>query len=72
MTTRSIRPDATRDELLELLVDVEHDLLRRGGVHRQRDRRDVMAAALAAGCSLNSLADALGVAPSEVSAWRAP
>jgi hypothetical protein len=31
----------------------------------------VMTAALAAGCSLDSLADALGVNPSEVSAWVA-
>jgi hypothetical protein len=69
MTTRSIRTDATPDELLALLVDVEHDLVRRGGVHRQRDRRDVMAAALAAGCSLDALALALGVNPNEVRAW---
>jgi hypothetical protein len=69
MMTRSVRTHATPDELLALLVDVEHDLWNRGGVHRLRDRRDIVAAALAAGCGLNALADALGVNPSEVSAW---
>jgi hypothetical protein len=66
-----LRADARPEELLNRLVDLEHDLLRFGGVHRQRERREILQAAMAAGCSLYALADALGVTISELRVWAA-
>ena len=69
MRTKPVKVDATPDELLALLMKVENDLHRFGGVHRQRARRDMIQAAMDGGCSPRSLADALGVSIGELLAW---
>ncbi len=58
-----------REELLDVLAELERELWRRGGVDAHDRRREAMRAAIAAGCSLASVADVLGVSQSDVSAW---
>ena len=58
-----------REELLTALAETEAELWRRGGVDAHHRRREAIRAAIAAGCSLASVADVLGVSQRDVSAW---
>ena len=63
MSTPPIRTHGARDELLATLAAAEHELWSHGGIRRLQHRRELLAAVIAAGCSLESVADVLGVHP---------
>ena len=69
MTTKPVRTHATIEELLSSLADVEEELWTHGGRHCQQRRRDLLAAAFAAGCSFEAIARALNTSPNDVQAW---
>jgi hypothetical protein len=67
--TRPTRAHASPDELLDCLVDAEQDRWIRCGRHDHDRRSELLAAALAAGCTPDDIARALGVTATDVRAW---
>jgi hypothetical protein len=60
---------AAAEDILARLVLAEQELWTRGGVEAHQARRRLLAAAVAAGCTVNDVAAALSVAPTDVRAW---
>jgi hypothetical protein len=65
----SVHALSDREDFLDVLAEIERELWQRGGVDAHHRRREAMQAAIAAGCSLASVADVLGVSQRDVSAW---
>jgi hypothetical protein len=66
---RPTRAHASPDELLHSLIDAEQDRWIRCGRHDHQRRSELLAAALAAGCTPDDIAAALGVSTNDVRAW---
>jgi hypothetical protein len=63
------RIPAGREDILARLALAEQELWSRGGLEVQQARRHLLDAAMAAGCTVMDVAEALCAAPADVRAW---
>ena len=63
------RIPAAREDILARLALAERELWSRGGLEIHEARRRLLDAAMAAGCTVLDVAEALCAAPADVRAW---